>query len=89
MKKGDGSILLEKKRTGINSCPSYRYRAVSCGLDLSASCKQGNELSGGLLFYLKNPSFSRRILLVEGSWLEQFVALPYMPFLSFIAESLL
>ena len=28
---------------------SQRQRAVSCGLDLSASCEQGNELSGGFL----------------------------------------
>jgi len=62
MKRGGRPILLEKKRTGINSSPSYRYTAVSCGLDLSTSCEEGNELSGGLLFHLKTPSFSRRIL---------------------------
>jgi hypothetical protein len=50
MKRGDGSIPLEKKRTGINSIPSWRYRAVSCGFDLSDFYEQGNELSGGFLF---------------------------------------
>jgi len=29
---------------------SQRRRAVRCGLDLSASCEQGNELSVGFLF---------------------------------------
>jgi hypothetical protein len=48
MKRGDGWIPLEKKRTGINSSPSQRYRAVSCGLDLSDCCEQGNELSVGI-----------------------------------------
>jgi len=45
MKKADGPIHLEKKRTRINSSPPSRYRAVSCGLDNSASREKGNELS--------------------------------------------
>jgi hypothetical protein len=49
MKRGDGSIPLEEKRTGINSSPSQRYRAVSCGLNLLDCCEQGSELSGGFL----------------------------------------
>jgi hypothetical protein len=40
---------LGEKRTGINSSLSYRYKAESCGLDLSASCEHGNELSVGCL----------------------------------------
>jgi hypothetical protein len=43
-------IPYEKKSTGINSSLSYRYKAVSCRLDLSASCEHGNELSVSFLF---------------------------------------
>ena len=61
MKRGDGSIPFEKKRTGINSCPSQKYRAVSCGLDLLDSCEQGNELSGGIIFQLKNSQLLKNV----------------------------
>jgi hypothetical protein len=33
----------------INSSLLYRHKAVSCGLDLSASCEYGNEMSVGIL----------------------------------------
>ena len=50
MTRGDGKIPIEKKRMEISS---QRQRAVSCGLELSASYEKGNELSVGFIFYIK------------------------------------
>jgi len=45
---------LEEKKTGINSSPSYTYRKLNCGLDISECCYQVNEMLEVLLFELKN-----------------------------------
>jgi hypothetical protein len=62
----DGPIPLEKKRTGINSSLSYRYKAVSCGLDISASCEHGNEISVGIFPAKIDPESQEKFCSVEG-----------------------
>ena len=42
-----------KRGPGFNSSLLYRYKAVRCGLNISASCEHGNEMSGRFLFYLE------------------------------------
>ena len=79
---------IHNRGTGINSSLLYRYKAVSSGLNISASCEHSNELSVGILFYLETPSFSRKILFGAGSWLWQFVVIHYTHSLPFITEPL-
>ena len=43
-----------KRGQGFNSSLLYRYKAVRCGLNISASCEHGNEMAGRFLFYLEN-----------------------------------
>jgi len=45
---------IHKRGQRINSNLLYRFKAESCGLNISATCEHGNEMSGRFLFYLEN-----------------------------------